>query len=286
MEAWERQAGESEEAFDAFQRYRELPPGQRSVVKVGQLCGKNPSLISRWSSRHHWVGRVVAFDAWVDQQRVSAQVQALTEMWRRQVSMALLGQQQALAWLQQVDPTRLRDEVGVRLFIEAARLERLARTSQVDEEVPGGEPAGPLRTLAELFAPAGPGEVQVSELQLARIVVERSGASRPEAEGLDLELAELVSDPEDGEDPDPDDDPDAAPWPMAAVVPEPDPEPEDPAPVQVGHEEPRSQEPREEPPRLVVEDGRLVQRRPPPPPPDPGWTPGPPPRRARHNGRR
>jgi hypothetical protein len=279
VEAWERQAGESEEAFDAFQRYRELPPGQRSVVKVGQLCGKNPSLISRWSSRHHWLQRVGAFDAWVDQARVSAQLEALREMWKRQTSMALLGQQQALAWLQQIDPARLRDEVGVRLFIEAARLERLARTAQVDEEVPGREPAGPLRTLAELFAPAGPGEVQVTELELARIVVEKSGAGRPEAEDLDLELAQLVGDPEDGEDPDPDDDPDAAPWPVAAVVPEPVPEPEEPP-------EPRAQEPPEEPPQLVVEDGQLVQRRRPPPRPDPGWTPGPPPRRARHNGRR
>jgi hypothetical protein len=268
---WERmtEAGEGEAAYQAFVCYREQRPGQRSVTEVARECSKNRSLIARWSARWHWVERVGAFDQWTDEQRVSAQLDALTEMWKRQTSMALLGQQQALAWLQQVDPTQLRDEVGVRLFIEAARLERLARTAQVDE---GGlvMPAGPGRSLAELFAPAGPGEVQVTELELARFVVER--AHRPEPEDLDLELAELV----EGGDPDDDggDDDDPAELRPAAVNldrAEVSPEPEEPA---------RERETL----RYIDEGGARVRRLvPPAPPPAP---PPPPQRRHRRNGRR
>jgi hypothetical protein len=195
MEAWERMEGESEEAHAAFQVYRDLPPGRRSVVEVARQCAKNRSLIGRWSSRHDWLQRVAAYDAWIDQQRVSTQLEALTEMWRRHASIALVGQQRAMAWLQQVDPAQLRDEVGLRLLVETTKLERIARGAQVDEEVPRWEPAGPLRTLAELFSPAGPGETRVTELELARVVVERAGHGREyrdSTEDLDLELAEMV----------------------------------------------------------------------------------------------
>jgi hypothetical protein len=206
---WMRQveAGESEPAFAAFTVYRELPPGRRSVTAVARECAKQRSLIARWSSRWSWLERVAAYDQWMDEQRVAAQVDALGEMWRRQTSIALVGQQQAMTWLQQLDPTRLRDEVGLRLLVEMSKLERIARGAQADEEVGGLEPAAPGRSLAELFQVAGdvPG---VSELTVARLVVERSQHARDAGEDLDAdldhELAELVGDPDDdggGDDP-------------------------------------------------------------------------------------
>jgi hypothetical protein len=230
---WERmaEAGESEAAYQAFTLYRDQTPGRRSITAVARECAKNRSLIARWSARYEWLQRVAAYDAWIDAQRVATQVEALTEMWRRQASMAMLGQQQALAWLQQVDPTQLRDEVGLRLLTEMTKLERIARGAQVDDGEGVLEPAGPVRTLAELFAPAGPGETRVTELELARIVVERHQRPRVD-EDLDLELAELLDEGEDPDDDDgggDDDDPAAAPWLAAAVVPASDPEPEEPA---------------------------------------------------------
>jgi hypothetical protein len=273
-EPWSRQieAGEGEAAYQAFVCYRELPPGRRSVVEVARECGKNRSLITRWSARWSWVERVAAFDQFTDDARVSAQLEALTEMWKRHTSMALVGQQQALAWLQQVDPARLRDEVGLRLLVETTRLEQMARGAVAYEDGGLVMPAGPARTLAEMFAPAGPGETKVTELELARFVVERSHMPEP-GDDWDLELAELVEggDPTGapapvGDDGGDEDDPAEVPLPEAEV----DPEPEEPPALR-------------ETLRYVDEGGQRVRRLVPPPAPP---APPPPPRRHRGNGRR
>jgi hypothetical protein len=288
---WERmlESGESEAAFQAFIHYRELPPGQRSTAAVAQECRKNRSLITRWSARWSWLQRVAAFDQWVDEQKVSAQVDALAEMWRRQTQIALVGQQQAMQWLQQVDPSQLRDEVGLRLLIETTRLERIARGAQADEEVGGLEPVGPGRSLAELFVvaadPSGPG---VSELELARIVVERAQRAREEDLDEDLEVAELVvkgGDPDNDED-GPDDDDPAEELPPAAEVTEPpltvvpEPPPEQPGDEvsrarRYLREHPRRPEPGQE--LVTWLQARQVVRLDPPP----DWRP--PPRRHRRH---
>jgi transposase-like protein len=62
MHVWERQSGESEQAHAAFLLYRDMPKGERSVARVGQECGKNPSLLERWSAAWQWVQRAAAWD--------------------------------------------------------------------------------------------------------------------------------------------------------------------------------------------------------------------------------
>lgn len=64
---WDRQKDESPQAWEAFRQYRDLGPA-RSVAKVGEECGKNVSLLERWSSRHAWVVRASAWDAEQDRQ--------------------------------------------------------------------------------------------------------------------------------------------------------------------------------------------------------------------------
>lgn len=62
MLAWERQAGESSRAYEAFSAYRDLGPA-RSLAKVGQMLGKSTALMERWSVEHSWVDRVAALEA-------------------------------------------------------------------------------------------------------------------------------------------------------------------------------------------------------------------------------
>lgn len=84
---WERQPGESAQAFDAFRIYRDLGPDGRSTAKVAQACGKNVSLINRWSSRNLWQARVAAYDAEQDRIRTAAAARAVAEeaeRWERQ----------------------------------------------------------------------------------------------------------------------------------------------------------------------------------------------------------
>ncbi len=63
-ELWERQEGESKQAFEAFLAYAEMGNnfGKRSIRKVAQQLGKSATLISRWSVQHSWQKRVEAYD--------------------------------------------------------------------------------------------------------------------------------------------------------------------------------------------------------------------------------
>lgn len=64
---WDRQPGESPQAWEAFQKYRDLGPS-RSGAKVGKELGKSQALIDRWSAENAWVLRASAWDAEQDRQ--------------------------------------------------------------------------------------------------------------------------------------------------------------------------------------------------------------------------
>ena len=49
-ELWERQDGETAQAFQAFAEYRDMG-AERSLAKVAQKLGKSKPLMERWSSR-------------------------------------------------------------------------------------------------------------------------------------------------------------------------------------------------------------------------------------------
>ncbi len=62
MRGWERQAGESAKAYEAFAMYRDAGPS-RSITMVARELNKSRSLIARWSSAYDWVDRVEALEA-------------------------------------------------------------------------------------------------------------------------------------------------------------------------------------------------------------------------------
>lgn len=72
---WEKRAGESRQAFAAFQVYLGLGAG-RSLGVVGQELGKSKAICERWSSRWGWVERVEAYDGHMDQVRQVAREEA------------------------------------------------------------------------------------------------------------------------------------------------------------------------------------------------------------------
>jgi hypothetical protein len=206
---WERQteAGEGEEPFACFAVYRDLGPLRRSITLVARECDRQRALVGRWSSRWSWVERAGAWDAFVDQQRVDEQVEAVREMAKRHAQAsdymlaALLQRMQTLVSTQEVD--KIPVAVMPRWLDVAVRVGRLSRGASTEILAPEGpvamEAGG--RTLAQLFEPARDGE-GLSELEVARALVERSGADRVEPV-LDAELAEILA---EGEDPDDDDD--------------------------------------------------------------------------------
>lgn len=122
---WERQRGESRQAFEAFTRYRDLG-GTRSVVRVARELAKSRTLVSRWSARWGWVSRVEAWDREQDRAWRQEQQQARIDTSRRQLRVANLALAKAVERIQAVRPEDLSPMEAMRWVQAAAELERRA----------------------------------------------------------------------------------------------------------------------------------------------------------------
>lgn len=78
LNAWDRRVSETDAAFQAFTRYRDLGP-TRSLTKSesNETATKGPrkapsGRVAKWSSDHDWVSRAAAYDAHLDTLRVEA----------------------------------------------------------------------------------------------------------------------------------------------------------------------------------------------------------------------
>jgi hypothetical protein len=89
--AWDRQPDESDPAWAAFNEYRSMG-GMRSLAKVGQKLGKSTTLLERWSVRHSWPARSREWDIEAEKRSRDAEVNALKEMRKRQIDLAMGGQ--------------------------------------------------------------------------------------------------------------------------------------------------------------------------------------------------
>lgn len=70
---WERQPGETPKAYLAFQAYRDMGLGNRSVRRCAKQLGYTAhTAIARWMFKHDWVERVQAYDDFLDMERRSA----------------------------------------------------------------------------------------------------------------------------------------------------------------------------------------------------------------------
>lgn len=61
-DAWDRQDGETEKAFDAFVEFLDMDK-PRTLSKAAVRIGKSESQIRTWSARHKWMNRARLYDA-------------------------------------------------------------------------------------------------------------------------------------------------------------------------------------------------------------------------------
>lgn len=147
---WERQKGETEQAYYAFCLYRDqtIPRGYAAVISE---LGKSKTLIHRWGSRWYWRERTRAYDRHLEDQVRREQVAATKAMARRQARDAQAYQAVMIAPVEillkrMADPTR-RAEIEAlstgdliqlsvltgRLFPRMALSERMARGAPVQD---------------------------------------------------------------------------------------------------------------------------------------------------------
>ncbi|MER8002128.1 hypothetical protein [Streptomyces sp. NPDC095613] len=125
VEPWERQSGESVQAFEAFAAYRDLGAA-RSVTKVARELHKSRTLLGRWSKQHAWVMRAAAYDREQDRVFVAEQQQVRRDIARRHVRLAQAFLGKAVARLQVLDPRELSPADLLRYLQVATEIERRA----------------------------------------------------------------------------------------------------------------------------------------------------------------
>ena len=125
---WERQKGESEQAYEAFSIYRDLGL-QRSNAKVCERLSKSRQLISRWKSRYNWDERAREYDNDLARKAHAEAVKDLKDMTGRHIKMAVQLQTKALEALKGLKPEEMTPK-DIKEFIKmATELERLNRMS-------------------------------------------------------------------------------------------------------------------------------------------------------------
>lgn len=134
---WERQKGESKQAYEAFAVYRDLG-AERSQVKASQQLGKSRQLISRWSSQHNWVSRIDEYEREQNRLRRLANEKAIRDMNERQAKTAVNMQAKMLQVLSKMDLDGLKPNEIARVMEIGLKYERIARgadavTQQSDE---------------------------------------------------------------------------------------------------------------------------------------------------------
>lgn len=130
---WERQKGESEQAFEAFVIYRDLGL-KRSNHEVCEKLSKSRQLITRWKSRYGWDERARAYDNELERQAHAEAVKDLKEMTKRHTKIAIQMQRKALEALEKLSvedmtPRDIKEYIKI-----ATELERLNRFTSASDE--------------------------------------------------------------------------------------------------------------------------------------------------------
>jgi len=123
---WERQRGESSQAFEAFSRYLELNSG-RSYSKLARELGKSDTLIGRWGSRWSWQSRAYAWDNELMRVAKAAEEQEIKEMKKRHIRASMYMVARSMNELQNIPPHTLTPRDVVHMFKVGVDVERLTR---------------------------------------------------------------------------------------------------------------------------------------------------------------
>jgi len=123
---YERQEGESKQAFEGFRIYRDLG-AERSLQAVAQKLSKSTTLMKRWSAKHDWVNRANEFDREMDLKALIQQEKERREMAKRHAQQSMMFQGKVLERMQKLKPEELSTNDLIRWFTEAVKIERLSR---------------------------------------------------------------------------------------------------------------------------------------------------------------
>lgn len=130
---WERQKGESGQAYEAFALYRDIGKS-RTVSAVVKRLEKSRSLLDRWKARWNWEERVTAYDNEIERQAKEQVIKDRKTMLDRHVKIAMQVQKKALEALGKLDVNDMTPKDIKEYIRMATDLERLSRSLEVDSQ--------------------------------------------------------------------------------------------------------------------------------------------------------
>lgn len=150
---WERQQGESAQAFEAFDTYCKMG-ADRSVRKVAQELTKSETLIKRWSSRWEWQRRCREYDNEIKRQELAEQKKEFKKMQDRQIKTAMLMQKKAVKALDNLDWAILEPKDILRFISEGVKLEKATRLESTETSAREAGADGQTSSLADVIVSA------------------------------------------------------------------------------------------------------------------------------------
>ena len=106
MKLWERQPGETNKAFSAFCRYRDLPTEDRSVAAAwGRKKGGKQW--ERWCASHNWVNRAAEHDSDLASRRRERMAKELERAQDKALTLIRAGLEMVEKRLEGMDPEEL-----------------------------------------------------------------------------------------------------------------------------------------------------------------------------------
>lgn len=150
---WERQEGESPQAFEAFDLYCKMGT-DRSLHKVGTKLAKSYTIISRWSSKWEWQKRSREYDNELKRQDFAEQKREYRKMQQRQIQTATLLQKKAVEALAKLEWSDLDAKDIMRFISEGTKLERMNRAESVTAFARDANTDGQASSLADTIVAA------------------------------------------------------------------------------------------------------------------------------------
>lgn len=154
-EPWERQPGESDQAWEAFLLYRDMshedtgPKKKRRLATVADKLGKSVKLIERWSRNWGWVERCREYDNELQRIGMEETRSAVKQMLKTHIAFAQALQKKALQALSRLDEDDMSARNILDYLAQGIALERQARIETAEMSSPNASKDSPLAVLEE-----------------------------------------------------------------------------------------------------------------------------------------
>ncbi len=126
---WDRQHGESDEAWQAFVEYRDMGL-TRSAKRVAELLGKSESHLHSYSSKFSWRERVNAFEQHLDHHRQDEHEKVVRKMSEDHALASGFMLRKAMEVIKNTPSSEIGIREAIAMFRAAIPVERMSKEAE------------------------------------------------------------------------------------------------------------------------------------------------------------